>query len=485
MSICSRQLENFVLGPLQCSVLTFLVLLALALSIGPAASAEEVSVDDVLARPGCAMAHCDPGMSDNSGKVFPLSYGVVGSWRDTDVNGSLVGLGCVANDDSAVCSFRSSSSRPIEIRAYDPDGVPRWGSQTLSSRAFYSSPIIGPNGDVVAVDERNIVRFGSDGSTVWSKATAGGNPISPNVTQDGHLILATKGGPVSAYDFETGDLVAQLQIEDRIRLRWRTRSVLFDTVNTPAVSGNRIYISTRSSGRFRRSGTGRLYAIDLVRDSGSSGYALEIAWYYEFRAPSGTSPTLSRIDGKTVIFFDGAGATPSANDPAAIAVMDMGDRGELLWSYSLSSVPQMSPALDPRPEGGIWYLPFESSQIVRLSEEGGNEVQRIDFNDIIDESSSSFRPFSVMTLATDADSGNPVMIVAATNSNESITYVVAIDLSEETLLWKYQIDEGRGFYGGVSGQFAMTTNVDGDPVLVFSTRRNGAWGLILDKGPAR
>lgn len=75
--------------------------------------------------------------------------------------------------------------------------------------------------------------------------------------------------------------------------------------------------------------------------------------------------------------------------------------------------------------------------------------------------------------------------MSATTPNNSITYIIAIDLKAESLLWQYQIDEGTGFNGGTSGQFAMLINDLGpnapnQPVLVFSTRENGVWGQGVD-----
>jgi hypothetical protein len=438
------------------------------------AGAEPATFADIVAESGCAMAHCDQGLTDNTRLSAPLSGEVVDFWRDREVNGSFIGLGCVANSSTAVCSFRSSSSKPVEIRAYTIDGTPLWSSTDFSRNAHYSSPIIGPDGGVIAADGMNIIRFGPDGEQIWSQPTTG-NQVRPNVTDDGHIILAAEGGPISAYNFDTGELVAQLTLNDTIRVRWRTLSGYFDSINNSAIKGNRIYISTRFNYGRLPLRFGRLYALDLVQDNGA--YSFEIAWYYEFRAPSGTSPTLSvDKEGNTIIHFDGSGVTPFSDNPVALAVRDLGDYGELLWDYPLSPLPQSSPALDP--QGGIWYFAFGSSELVRI-DNYGNNIQTIDVNAIVDDDTATFRPYSVMTISEDVYSGNPVMIVSATTPDESITYIIAIDLTAESLLWQYRIDEGHGFNGGTSGQYAMLINDQGEPVLVFSTRQNGVWGLVV------
>ena len=448
------------------------IILAVVIFISINAGAE--TVGDIVAAQGCAMAHCDQGETDTTQLSTALSGGVVDFWHDTEVNGSLVGLGCVSNSVTAVCAFRNSSSRPIDIRAYANDGTPLWSSTALSQNAFLSAPMIGPDGEVIAADENVIIRFDSSGGTVWSKPTAGGLSFSPNVTDSGEIVVATRSGPVSAYDFDTGSLIAELRLDATIRISGVLRSGYFDTVNTPAIRGNRIYISTQFS---VDSDYGRLYALDLVEDSGN--YSFVVAWYFEFRGPSGTSPTLDRDDvDRTIIYFDGDGLDPtSASNPQALAVTDMGDHGELLWGFPLSTEPQSSPALDPR--GGIWYFAFNSS-ILRRIDWNGNEIQTINVNSIVDDNSVTFKPFSVMTISVDADSGHPVMIVAATNPwSFTRTYVIAIDLVTESLLWQYRTDQGTGFSGGTSGQYAMMIKESGDPVIVFSTRENGVWGLVL------
>jgi outer membrane protein assembly factor BamB len=389
-----------------------------------------------------------------------------------------VGIGCVTNGATAVCSFLSSSNKPADIQAYDIEGNILWSSTALLRNAYFSAPVIGPDGGVIMADGRNIFRFGPSGEIVWRQPTAGGNPISPNVTDNGKVILGTQSGPVSAYDFATGDLLAQLELTATFRIRGTLRSGFFDTINTPAIRGNRIYISTRFSIGSRATKIGRLYALDLIENNGT--YNFEVAWFLGFRAPSGTSPTLSTDDqGHTLIFFDGSGIrATSPRSPQALAVRDNGDSGELLWNYSLSRLPQMSPALDPR--GGIWYFALMTSELLRLEESTGQLIQTVDVNSIIDDDAGTFIPYSVMTISGEDES--PVMMVAATLSNFSKTYVAAIDLANNSLLWKFQVDEGRGFSGMPSGQYSILSDVNNDPVVVFSTRQNGVWALHGDPG---
>lgn len=463
-------------------IIGILIILAAALVsvlfAGQPARAETAS--DVIAPSGCAMAHCDQAMSDNAYLWPPLSAEVVAAWRDTGVSGSFVGVGCSSNGRTAVCSFRSTSLKPVEIRAYDSGGNVLWSSTALSSNAFYSAPMIGPDGGVIAADASKIIRFNAQGGTIWSVPTAGGDPISPNVTDSGEIILATKSGPVSAYDYATGNMLAQLKLVASVRYNGRLYSGFFDTVNTPAIRGNRMYVATQfrldPPVGFRRSlPVGRLYALDLVRDVQGT-YGFNVIWYFEFRGPSGTSPTLaSDGEGGTIVFVDGAGTSPSLPQaPYMFAVKDMGASGQLLWQYRMPASPQMSPARDPR--GGVWCFGLQTTTLLRLWEKSPEPVQTINVDDLINDPANTFIPYSVMTIAGDETS--PVMMVAVTSSSFSITYVSAIDLTSGSLLWKFRVDEGKGFNGMPSGQYPIVINGSGNPVAVFSTRQNGVWALV-------
>jgi hypothetical protein len=458
------------------SVVVTGVAFAFALALFIQTPADAQSVEEVVASTGCAMAHCDRALSDNAHLLPPLSSQVQ-AWRDTGVNGSRLGIGCSSNGDIVACSFGSTSSKRVEIRAYNADGE-LWSSTALGSSAWYSAPIVDPYGGVIAVDQSQIIRFDPQGVVIWKGTTAGGQPMSCNVTGDGQIVLATQWGPVSAYDYTSGTKLAQLRLNDTVQYNGRSYSGFFDTVNVPAVRGNRVYVSTQFNyGTYhRRLPIGRLYALDLVRDQ-ENKYSFVIAWKFEFKAPSGSSPTLgSDEEGNTVIYFDGNGLTPGgASRPLALAVKDLTTSGELLWSYALAASPQASPALDPR--GGIWFYPFRRSQLLRLSESDGQPIQTINISTLIANSSATF-PVSVMTISGDATTGPVVMLVAASTSTYSTTYVVAIDLSVDlgNLLWKYRIDEGKGLNGVTFGQFPVL--LDGDkPVVIFSTYQNGVWAL--------
>ncbi len=282
------------------------VLIGVALVLLVFRSAEAETSQNIVAPAGCAMAHCDQALTDQAHLSPPLGQIAV-AWRDTGVNGSLLGLGCSSNTATVACSFRSSSGKPAELRAYGPDGSVLWSSSAFGSNAYLSAPMIGPDNGVIMADQSRIIRFNSAGTPIWTTSTPGGTPFSPTVTDDGQVILAALSGPVSAYDYTTGAILVQQSLNAVIQYNGRTYNGFFDTMNTPAVKGNRIYVVTqfkyRSYYRLRSLPVGRLFALDLVND-GSGNYSLQTGWFVEFRAPSGASPTLGTdINSRTVIFF--------------------------------------------------------------------------------------------------------------------------------------------------------------------------------------
>ncbi len=465
-------------GDLRNKLRHFLIVLCsvFALTLSLQESADALTADDVVAQTGCAMAHCDQAMTDNVHLSPPVSSEVVQVWRDTTVNGSRMGIGCASNSEVVACSFRSTTSKPVEVRTYNRDGNILWSSTAFSSAGVPATPLVDPSGGVISADQNRIIRFGPTGSVVWSKPTAGGFPISSNVTDNGEIVLATYGGPISAYSYTTGDTLAQLRLNATVTYNSRTYSGYFDTLNTPAIKGNRIYVSTQF--KYGSYGStlpiGRLYSLDLVNNQGN--YSLQVAWYFSFRAPSGATPTLgSDQEGRTVVHFDGSGLTPGGTlSPQAFAVTDKGTSGELLWTYPMAYKPEASPALDPR--GGVWWYAPRRSELLRLSEIDGHLLQRINIDSLITDS-GTFTPYSVMTIS--GSETEPIMLVTASTSYYSRAYVTAIDLTVDSgsLLWKFRIDQGRGINGVPMGQFPIVMNSANKPVVVFTTYGNGIWAL--------
>jgi hypothetical protein len=339
--------------------------------------------------------------------------------------------------------------------------------------------MVGPDNGVIMADSSRIIRFYPNGEPKWTRTTPGGTPFSPTVTDSGEIILVTLNGPVSAYAYDSGAVLAQSWLNATIQYNGRTYNGYFDTMNTPAIKGNRIYVVTQFKyGTGSSLPVGRLVALDLVSD-GFGAYSFQVAWFVGFKAPSGASPTLSTdIEGRTVVFFDGAGTDPAlSSTPRAFAVTDLGTSGEFLWNYRLSSATQTSPARDPR--GGMWYFAYGSTNLQRLSEATGQPLQTINVTTLMNLG-TTYRPRSAMTIS--GNDAAPVMIVTVANSYFSRQYVIAIDLSTGTLLWRYRVDEGRGYSAMPWGQFPIVINSSSEPVVVFSSYQNGVWALTSGTG---
>ena len=443
---------------------------------------------------GCFMAHCDSRMSDWAGMV-PPDAGAQIIWHDTvttstgDPIGSGRGLGCVANGTSAVCTFgrlpQDFPNTPCEdvvdtLVAYGyagNDGMPyrMWGSgTTLNCAAFSSAPLVLASGSVVAADNERIVRFGASGNLLWNTPTPGGRPISLVMSDSGVIVMGTAGGPVSIYDIATGTMLASLDLV--------ANGGRYHTANTPAVRGDRIYISTNHN---VDTSSGRLYAIDMVSSGGGLPDSLEVAWYYPFNGPSGTSPFAYDAD---MIYFDGDRDLAGADTPTIYALRDLGTTRQLLWTKGMPGHMEASFAFDRR--GGMWAYSIgnplsDNRWLYRLSmydtngDGIGDVLEQIDLDELVGETGVHV-PSSAMTLmGTDS---TPVMIVGASSSQEgggvSSSYVVAVDLSAHSLLWKAQVPDNVS----TAGQFPITTGTYG-PRIFFTNQTNGTWTIGAPVAP--
>lgn len=458
--------------------------------LSPTATAQTVRPEvlgESLPPLGCFMAHCDARLSDWAGlPVPPAGSGII--WHDPVVNeagepiGSGRGLGCVANGSIAVCTFGrlplDFPNTPCEdvintlvVYGYaDYTGLPyrMWASgNILNCAAFSAVPLVMASGSVVAADNERIVRFNPDGTVLWNTPTPGGRPISLVVSDSGVIVMVTSSGPVSIYDIYTGEMLATLDlIENGGRYR---------TANTPPVRGNRFYIATHHS---LDSASGRLYAIDMVSSDGGLPDTLEVAWYFEFGGPSGTSPYAF---GSDMIYFDGdRGPNGGAFSPTIYAVRDLGSSPQLVWTKSMPGEMEASFARDQR--GGIWAYtvgnpPYSHRWLYRLgmydnNGDGIGEIlEQIDLDALIGEYGVHV-PSSAMTVAGTVT--NPVLLVGATaylaGGGVSSSYVVALDLVSRTLLWKVQVPDNVSS----AGQFPITQGASGSRIF-FTNKTNGTW----------
>ena len=424
---------------------------------------------------GGGMAHCDQKMSDCINMPMPEEdVNVV--WHKCDGPGEYggsKGLGFVSNGEISAASYSGLSNNLI---IYDYDGNKLWESGgLLNALACASAPMIDIYGRVIACDNKVVIMvdiYDADGDgkvLEWeSNLVEGGLPISPTITEDGTLIIATTNGPVYAYDIQDGSLLAMRYINDNED--GSKTGGFYETINTPSVNGNRVYLSTQfSKDNNPANRRARLYALDIDISAYNSVDRIKPVWYYDFDGPSGASPL---IIGDT-IYFDGNKSLQKK--PFTMAVIDRGEYPELKWKSTIPKPIDSSLARDPR--GGFWLVDALGGQLIHQSEEDGSFIETINTDEIIGEY-GVHNPCSVITIA--GSKNRPILLtsVLALDLTDSSCYVIAVDLSNNNnLLWKVKIYEGPLVTVDFPfGQYPIVMK-NNEPRIVFTTIRRGAWSI--------
>jgi len=409
----------------------------------------------VPAAQGCAMAHCDGQMSDAVNLPAPVGRRTHIRWHDRRPAGSALGLGCVSNGSRAACTYLNPFRDNLVV--YDADGERLWTSGTLlEATAVASAAMIDDDGGVIAVDDERAIRFDPDGDVVWNRLHGGeGTPISPVLTASGVIVLATAGGGVVSIDPGTGDPLRTLEGLEG-----------WDTINTPGVRGDRIYVSMQNGD------AGRLAAIDV-----SAGGDFTAAEAFDFRAVSGASPLVieDRIyfDGYDCVAHDSGGGC-QRDAPHAFAVRDTGDGLELMWRKRLITPVVASFARDPR--GGVWHFELGRRHLFRRDESTGALLQTIDVDALMGDPTQTHVPASVTSIAMNPVIG-PVMILSARPLSASSASVVAIALRGGVKLWDVELH--GALINSTAAQFAIVRDARGFSTVVFPGAWDGAYGVGL------
>jgi len=314
--------------------------------------------------------------------------------------------------------------------------------------------MIDEEGGVIAADSNELARFDSTGVRVWTTSLFGDLPISPVITENGIVVLAVQRSPgstaestVYAIDSRNGELVGLL--ED-------ASLASFDTVNTPATIGNRVYVSMKNDD----AEVSRLQAIDVDPEAAEP---LSVGPAFEgFEPPQGASPLA--IENR--IYFDGA-----IGDTFYIfAVEDRGDSLELLWRQEVSGRVEASLSRDPR--GGVWGFAVGFRFLHRWDELTGEELDRIDLDEIVGVIRDIHVPASAMSIAGDATA--PYLLVEARPLVDGDIWVVAVDLASRSLHWRYRYSVAPALC--TAPQYPIVNGAEG-PVVVFPTCFAGARGV--------
>jgi hypothetical protein len=276
---------------------------------------------------------------------------------------------------------------------------------------------------------------------------------------NGAVFVATYGGPLSIYSIADGSLLGTLLV------RSPDSTLIYETLNTPPVKGNRAYVLM--SARDDPSNRGQLVAVDV--DLANTAAPLSVAWTWPFAGPSGGSPLM--LADSNIIVFDADRLTPGGPiAPQLAGVRDDGATATLVWRIPLRGTVRASVARDPR--GGIWFFSTGGQFLYRLAGQTGQGVQKIDLDALIDAEGLHV-PSSAMTIASKTATHNTAMIIGAVAAvAPGASYVAAIDLEQGTLLWKVRVANGYA-EDFVASQFAIVKE-GGKPRVVFPTTLHGA-----------
>jgi PQQ-like domain len=403
------------------------------------------------------MAHCNQHLSGATNVAAPTSP-ATGVVVEKSGSGSSAGLGCSSNYTVVACTYNSNTASLV---VYDSNGDRIFDSgMILDAAASSSAALVSTAGEVIAADDKTLVRFAANGTVVWQTALRGsGLPISPVLTENGVLVVATYGGIISSYSAATGAVLGTLSV--------RFDGLTYQTQNTPTVNGNRVYVSMASD---NAPTFGRLVAIDV---SAGATSPLSIAWSYVFGGPSGASPVFQ----SGVIYFDGSSLYPGPGGYATLfAVQDEGASPLLLWANQLvTSRNAPSPAIKtsplPDPRGGIWFYIASQSTLQRVDPNTGNSLQVIDMDSFFSNRLTHL-PSTALTMAsTNPSTGNPVMLLGLGTVAGMVTgpsFAVAVDLgtTTPTLLWSVQFAPITAS-NYIFCQFPIVAAPDGSPRVVF------------------
>jgi hypothetical protein len=418
-------------------------------------SAQGESAPFTLPAAGCPMAHCNSAMSDSTNLPAPS----VGRQISIDRRsaGAVGGLGCVSNTRLVACTGGTDPTSGSNLTVYDADGNTVWeGGGLLDATAWFSAAIISESGQVIAADQQRIVRVDPvAGTVVWqSLKPDDGTPISPVLVGSGSdmVLVATKsdagsGNPeLSIWDLDTGALLHHQPIINPVT------GTRYQTINTPAVRGNRAYIVAAGVGA---PNDARLLAFDICESAacGTRG-ELQLAWQHPIDGPSSASPVLINDS----VFFDGM---LNRSTGLMYRVDDLGTQPSQIWRRRFTGRFGASAAADPR--GGLWVAPWRSGSLLRVSERDGTVVQTIDVSGVL-ALSPGYDAVTAMSVSG-TDSGPLVLSFGAQQpaSVRAPAYLAAIDVSSTeagVMHWKYQVSRNAARLA-LTGQSAIVVNESG------------------------
>ena len=395
---------------------------------------------------GCPRAHCDGGNTDFADIAAPTATPAPSiKWfrqgLEGEKAGSLQGLGCSANGTFAVCSYSAATGpgTPTDdnVVAYNYNGSIKWQSfDVLNGTAFASAPLIlgsGASASTIAVDNNRVVKFDEFGAAEYNLLHGEGLPISP--------VIATRDGGIALIDDVAEAVVANLTIKDD-----PMAAPFFETQNTVAVKGNRIYVTLQENdGTGALTGDARFAAIDVDPTATNPADRLVVAWEFgitESFTSNGvgslSSPLLLNVAGDDILYFDGYREVGGNDEPHIFAVRDDGTSYTEMFAEELDNPAFASFARDPA-GGFFWHNQQNSLRIFKRSVVTGVVVGSINVNTLLGEP-AIHRPTAAITFA--GTTSDPKLITAARGIAPNIDpflFQVDVDISgmnNHTLEWK-------------------------------------------------
>jgi len=426
---------------------------------------------------GGAMVHSDPQMSDCIAMKIP-EKDVKIVWERNTLVGEKAGSkgnGMVGNGTIAACTFSGVYDNLV---VYNYAGKRLWSSKgMLNAVATASSPMVSIDNKIIACDNKTIfmLNVSDDACFVeWIQhipQVSNGLliPFSPTIVREKIILLPTRGGPVYAFDTDTGELLSMKWLGKQ-----KSDDPYYSTVNSACVSNKRLYIAGESNKKTEIPKS-RLFAID-VRIDGSFDDLFEDAWFCPYNGVSQASPLFV---GDTV-YVDGYTKGWQFLKNAKVYALTEKQDGYTLHATGYPNRTMFSFTKDPR--GGFWYEDTKDCMLVhfQIIDDEICIVEKIAVNDFIPNLFGTFRPLSCMTICGTTD---PIMLISAITLFFN-KYVVAIRLGElgcedsYEVCWRVKTNVAGMNYSG--GQYTILKK-DDDPYH-HRILYGGYWGGVIALG---
>ncbi len=329
----------------------------------------------------CVMAHCSPGLTDESGQPAPQQ--VSRAWDVRYRQGSGTGLGCVVENELVACSLRYAGWLGSTLDK----------SSTLTfdmlADAAASAPLILDEG-VVFADSSRIILVEKNLSS-----------RSPVVLQE---VNHQYGTPISFIPSDNGFLVANTSLGYIIALR-RSDWQIFATKVSDSFTNTAAVVDGNAYATAFEGDTGYLYKVSI-------GEAPAVVHRTALAGQSYASPLV--VGGFS--YTDGGGRIYAIDNSA----------GSILWDQPALGAVRASFVHDG---DGFWLFELPNSRVRKLQYSDGAELDDFDLASMVND--PAIRPNSVATITSDG-----ILVFGMKGARR--TWLGAVDPVSDTMLWQYR-----------------------------------------------